>query len=102
MNIFRHSPEEQRKIPSGKPSTSVENKGLTSGQTIEFTYTQTAKKCPVLLRHIGYRDVETCKRLFLTNNFELAAKRSQIELFFSNESNKISRLNPLLVPARML
>jgi len=29
-------------------------KGLTSDQTIEFTGAQTAKKCPIPLRRIGY------------------------------------------------
>jgi putative transposase len=69
----------------------LKNKGLTSDQTIEFTGPQTAKRCPVLLRRIGYRDADTGKRyVFLTNNFELAAKtiadiykaRWQVELFF--------------------
>ncbi len=66
-------------------------KGLSSDQTIEFTGAQTAKKCPVQLRRIGYRDPETGKHyFFLTNNFTLAAKtitdiykaRWQVELFF--------------------
>ena len=66
-------------------------KGLTSDQLIEFTGTQTAKKCPIRLRRIGYRDTETGKHyVFLTNNFKLAAKtiadiykaRWQVELFF--------------------
>ena len=66
-------------------------KGLTSDQTIEFTGTQTAKKCPVQLRRIGYRDPETGQHyVFLTNNFKLAANtiadiykaRWQVELFF--------------------
>ncbi len=66
-------------------------KGLTSDQTIEFTGTQTAKKCPVQLRRIGYKDAETGKHyVFLTNNFKLSAKtiadiyksRWQVELFF--------------------
>ncbi len=65
--------------------------GLTSDQTIEFTGIQTAKKCPIKLRRIGYRDPETGKHyIFLTNNFKLAAKtiadiykaRWQVELFF--------------------
>ncbi len=65
--------------------------GLTSDQTIEFTGIQTAKKCPIQLRRIGYRDPETGKHyVFLTNNFKLAAKtiadiykaRWQVELFF--------------------
>jgi putative transposase len=53
----------------------LKSKGLTSDQTIKFTGTQTARKCPVLLRRIGYRDAETGKRyVFLTSNFGLAAK----------------------------
>ena len=69
----------------------LSGKGLTSDQTIEFTGALTAKKCPILLRRIGYRDPETGKHyIFLTNNFKLAAKtiadiykaRWQVELFF--------------------
>lgn len=69
----------------------LKNKGLTSDQTIEFTGLQTAKKCPVQLRRIGYRDQDTGKHyVFLTNNFKLAARtiadiykaRWQVELFF--------------------
>ena len=69
----------------------LKNKGLTSDQTIEFTGLLTAKKCPVQLRRIGYRDPETGKHyVFLTNNFKLAARtiadiykaRWQVELFF--------------------
>jgi len=69
----------------------LKEKGLTCDQTIEFTGTQTAKKCPIQLRRIGYRDTETGKHyIFLTNNFKLAAKtiadiykaRWQVELFF--------------------
>jgi hypothetical protein len=69
----------------------LKNKGLTSDQIIEFTGLQTAKKCPVPLRRIGYRDPETGKHyVFLTNNFKLAARtiadiykaRWQVELFF--------------------
>jgi len=69
----------------------LKNKGLTCDQIIEFTGIQTAKKCPVQLRRIGYRDAETGKRyIFLTNNFKLSAKtiadiykaRWQVELFF--------------------
>ena len=69
----------------------LKNKGLTSDQIIEFTGLQTAKKCPVQLRRIGYRDPNTGKHyVFLTNNFKLAAKtiadiykaRWQVELFF--------------------
>jgi putative transposase len=69
----------------------LKDKGLSSDQTIEFTGIQTAKKCPIQLRRIGYRDPETGKHyVFLTNNFKLAAKtiadiykaRWQVELFF--------------------
>ncbi len=69
----------------------LKNKGLTSDHTIEFTGTHTAKKCPIQLRRIGYRDSETGKHyIFLTNNFKLAAKtiadiykaRWDVELFF--------------------
>ena len=71
--------------------TVLSGKGLTSDQTILFTGAQTAKKCPIQLRRIGYRDPETGKHyVFLTNNFKLAAKtiadlykaRWQVELFF--------------------
>jgi hypothetical protein len=69
----------------------LKNRGLTCDQTIEFTGLQTAKKCPVQLRRIGYRDAETGKHyIFLTNHFNLSAKtiadvykaRWQVELFF--------------------
>ncbi len=69
----------------------LKNKGLSCDQTIEFTAIQTAKKCPIQLRRIGYRDPKTGKHyVFLTNNFKLTAKtiadiykaRWQIELFF--------------------
>jgi len=69
----------------------LKSKGVTCDQTIEFTGIQTTKKCPVQLRRIGYRDVETGKRyVFLSNNFKLSAKtiadiykaRWQVELFF--------------------
>ena len=69
----------------------LQSKGLTSDQTIEFTGLQIAKKCPVQLRRIGYRDPATGKHyVFLTNNFKLAARtiadiykaRWQVELFF--------------------
>ena len=65
--------------------------GLSSDQSIELTGAITAKKCPVELRRIGYRDTTTGKHyIFLTNNFKLAAKtiadiykaRWQVELFF--------------------
>lgn len=67
------------------------HKGLRSDQTIEFTGAQTAKRCPVPLRRVSYRDLETGKQyVFITNHFELSAKtiadiykqRWQIELFF--------------------
>jgi len=69
----------------------IKEKGLTCDQTIEFTGAQTARKCPIPLRRIGYRDTETGKHyIFLTNNFKLSAKtiadiykaRWQVELFF--------------------
>jgi putative transposase len=69
----------------------LKEKSLTSDQTIEFTGVQTAKKCPIPVRRIGYRDAETGKHyVFLTNNFTLSAKtiadiykaRWQVELFF--------------------
>ena len=69
----------------------LKDTGLTCDQTIEFTGIQTAKKCPVNLRRIGYRDPVTGKHyVFLTNNFKLSAKtiadiyksRWQVELFF--------------------
>lgn len=69
----------------------LKSKGLASDQTIEFTGPKTAKKCPIPLRRIGYRDAETGKHyVFLTNNFQLCAKtiadiykaRWQVELFF--------------------
>lgn len=69
----------------------LKEKGLTCDQTIEFTGAQTAKKCPIQLRRIGYRDAVTGRHyIFLTNNFSLAAKtiadiykaRWQVELFF--------------------
>jgi len=67
------------------------DKGITSDQTIEFTGARIEKRCPIMLRRIGYRDAETGKRyVFLTNNFTLSAKtiadiykaRWQVELFF--------------------
>jgi putative transposase len=69
----------------------LKSKGLTCDQTIEFTGTQTSKKCPTQLRRIGYKDALTGKHyIFLTNNFMLSAKtiaevyksRWQVELFF--------------------
>ncbi len=79
------------KIRTVRRHAIASGKGLTSDQTIEFTGTQTAKKCPVQLRRIGYKDAETGKHyVFLTNNFKLSAKtiadiyksRWQVELFF--------------------
>ena len=64
---------------------------FTSDQTIEFTGVITAKKCPAMLRRIGYRDPESGKRyVFLTNHFRLSANtiaqiykaRWDVELFF--------------------
>ena len=69
----------------------LKDKGLTCDQTIEFTGAQMAKRCPIQLRRIGYRDPVTGKHyVFLTNNFKLSAKtiadiykaRWQVELFF--------------------
>jgi putative transposase len=69
----------------------LKSNGLICDQTIEFTGALTAKKCPVPLRRVGYRDAITGKRyVFLTNNFKLSAKtiadiyksRWQVELFF--------------------
>ena len=68
----------------------LKTKGLTSDQTIELTGAK-AKNCPIRLRRIGYKDVNTgIHYIFLTNNFTLAARtiadiykaRWQIELFF--------------------
>jgi hypothetical protein len=69
----------------------LKGKGLTCDQTIKFSGAQTANKCPVQLRRIGYRDAVTGKYyVFLTNNFKLSARtiadiykaRWQVELFF--------------------
>ena len=74
-----------------KRNSVLKNKGITSDQTIAFTGTQTAKKCPTQLRRIGYKDEISGKHyIFLTNNFKLSAKtiadiykaRWQVELFF--------------------
>ena len=63
------------KIRVAKCPPSLENKGLTSDQMIEFVGTLTAKKSPAMLRRGGYCDLETGKHyLFLTNNFKLATK----------------------------
>ena len=51
----------------------LKEKGLTCDQTIEFSGAQTAKKCPIHLRRIGYKDPETGKHyVFLSNNFHLS------------------------------
>ncbi len=42
----------------------LKNKGLTSDQTIRSTNIRAAKKCPNLLRRIGYRDIDTGKLHF--------------------------------------
>ena len=87
--VTRLKSNAKTRVVSRRPVLS--SKGLTSDQTIEFTGVQTAKKCPIQLRRIGYRDPETGKHyVFLTNNFKLAAKtiadiykaRWQVELFF--------------------
>lgn len=69
----------------------LNNKGVGSDQTIELIGMQAAKKCPIRLRRIAYRDTTKGKYyVFLTNNFKLSAKsvaglykaRCQLELFF--------------------
>ena len=69
----------------------VKGKGVICDQTIQLTGAQTARRCPVPLRRIGYKDSLTGKRYtFLTNNFKLSARtiadiykaRWQVELFF--------------------
>lgn len=69
----------------------IKSKGITSDQIISFTSAITAKKCPIHLRRVGYRDELTGKHyVFLTNNMSLAAStiadlyksRWQVELFF--------------------
>jgi len=69
----------------------LKNKGLTCDQIIEFTGVRTAKKCPIQLRRIGYKDKATGKHyVFLTNHLKLSARtiadiykaRWQVELFF--------------------
>ena len=69
----------------------LNNKGLTSDQTIILTGIGAAKDYPIQLRRIGYRDQQAGKQyVFLTNHFKLAAKtiadiykaRWQVELFF--------------------
>jgi putative transposase len=86
-------PDSRRTQPTGSSNTTEVNKkqGITSDQTIEFTGAQTAKKCPIQLGRIGYRDPETGKHyVFLSNHFKLVARtiadiykaRWQVELFF--------------------
>ena len=41
-----------------KRRTALKDKGLSSDQTIEFSGVQTARKCPIQLRRIGYTDPE--------------------------------------------
>ena len=71
----------------------MKSKGVTSDQLIEFAGTVTARKCPIRLRRIGYRDQDTGKHyVFLTNNLALAPRmiadlyksRWQVELFFKS------------------
>ena len=87
--VTRLKSNAKTRVVSRRPVLS--SKGLSSDQTIKFTGVQTARKCPIQLRRIGYRDSETGKHyVFLTNNFKLAAKtiadiykaRWQVELFF--------------------
>ncbi len=69
----------------------VKSKGITSDQIIEFTGAVRAKRFPLPLRRIGYRDQEIVKHcVFLTNNMKLSSKtiadiyksRWQVKLFF--------------------
>jgi putative transposase len=87
--VTRLKSNAKTRVVSRRPVLS--SKGLSSDQSIEFTGALTAKKCPIQLRRIGYRDPETGKHyVFLTNNFKLAARtiadiykaRWQVELFF--------------------
>ncbi len=80
---IRYAVRERRPVHRGK--------GVTSDQEIVLTSARGRKPYPGALRRIGYRDSETGKHyVFLTNNFDLAAKtladiykaRWQIELFF--------------------
>ena len=74
----------ERKEVTGK-------KGITSDQKIQWTGAQAARKCPIPLRRIEYRDPDAGTHYtFLTNNFKLSSAtiaaiykaRWQIELFF--------------------
>ena len=49
-----------------KRRTVLKDKCLSSDQTIEFTGAQTAKKCPIQLRRIGYTDPDTGKHYVRT------------------------------------
>ncbi len=91
--VTRLKSNAQYRVVSRRPV--LKDKGLTCDQTIEFIGRQTAKKCPIQLHRIGYRDPETGKHyVFLTNNFKLAAKTIadiykahwQVELFFDDLS----------------
>ena len=49
--------------------------GITSDHDIQFTGVQVKKKCPLVLRRIGYRDPDTGKHyVFITNHTTLSAK----------------------------
>ena len=80
---IKYAVRERRSFPPGR--------GVTSDQTIELTSVKGRKRCPIPLRRIGYRDRDTGRHyVFLTNNFNLAARtiadiyraRWQVELFF--------------------
>ena len=79
----RYAVRERRSFPP--------KRGVTSDQTIVLTSAKGRRRCPILLRRVGYRDPKTGRHYaFLTNNFSLAAKtiadiykaRWQVELFF--------------------
>jgi hypothetical protein len=56
--------------------------GLTSDQTAEFTGYYASKDCPIGMRRIGYRDVETGKHyVFLTNSMQEILRLLQTNLF---------------------
>jgi putative transposase len=59
--------------------------GLTSDQTIEFTGIQTAKKCPIQLRRIGYRDPEWQIELF----FRWIKQNLKIKSFIGTSKNAV-------------
>ena len=71
--------------------TANQRLGISSDQVVACKNFRTAKKCPIPLRRIQYRDAETGEDyVYLTNNFKLSAKtiadiyksRWQVELFF--------------------